>query len=124
MASRAASESRCFDRRQDALVMKLPALRPAVHIKNAAALLAQQPDDRIKERKNQRISGRFRQRQMEIKIGFDISVGIMQVAIHHGHRFAHGRKQLFFDSLRGQSRNFRLRAPTATPPDVPSLLAG
>ena len=55
--------------------MKLAALRSAVDIENPAALFAQETDNRIQQRKNKRISRRFRQRQMKIQIRFDVGFG-------------------------------------------------
>src|SRR5271167_4932209 len=57
-----------FNRREDAFVMELASLRSSVHIEDAAALLAQQTDNRIQKGEDQRIPGSFRKRQMEVEI--------------------------------------------------------
>ena len=51
-----------LDRLENALVMDLSALWSAFHIEDSYALLAQQSDDGIDQRKNQRIRGRLGQR--------------------------------------------------------------
>src|ERR1700722_3291217 len=87
--------------------MELPSLRATFYIENAAALFTQKADDRIQQRQNQRISSRFRERQMEIKVGFYIRGGSIQVAIHHGYGFGHGAKQLLLNTGSGQTGTHR-----------------
>ena len=51
-----------LDRLENALVMNLSALWSAFHIEDSYALLAQQSNDGINQRKNERIRDRLRQR--------------------------------------------------------------
>ena len=61
---------------QDFLVVILPALRPAFHLENSNSLLAQQSNNRINQRKYDRIARRLRQRKMEIQVRLDECIGI------------------------------------------------
>ena len=63
----------CFE---NALVVMLPALRAAFHPEDSQALFAQQSNDGIDQRKNNRVRRRLGERQVKIKIRFDKSVGI------------------------------------------------
>src|SRR3984893_11680943 len=58
-----------LDGLKDSFVMKLAALTAAVVAENTHALFAKQPDDRIDQRQNERVGGRFSQCEMEIIIG-------------------------------------------------------
>src|SRR3984893_16388601 len=79
-----------FHSLQDALVMKLTALGTTFNFEYLHPLLAKQADDGINQRKNQRISSRFCQREMEIEIGFYVRFGIATGSVHDRNRFAHG----------------------------------
>src|SRR5580704_7190154 len=87
---------------ENALVMNLPALRAAFDVEDFHALLPQQADDGIDQRKNQRIRGRFRQGQVEIEIGLDVYLRISLRPVHHRYRFAHGCQMLFPGPRRSQ----------------------
>ena len=97
-----------LDGRQDSLVMELSALRSSFTLKIRLRCSRKKTDNRIQKRKNQRISSRFRQRQMEIEIGFHVGVGIVQAAVHHGDGFPHGAQQLFLNARGSQAGNFGL----------------
>ena len=81
-----------FGRRQDALVMKLPAFRAAIHAENSYALLPQNSYDGIEQRQHQGIRRSLGQRQVKIQVRLDVRIGIVQVAIHCGDCLAHGRQ--------------------------------
>ena len=94
---------------QNSLVMNLAALRTALDAENPHALLAQKS---TMESSSERISGlaaAFRQRQMKIKIGFDVGLRIfLRSAVHHRDRLAHGRQFRLLDARRSQCGNLRL----------------
>src|ERR1700733_2600580 len=84
-----------LDRREDALVMELSALRSSSYVENPAALLAKKTDNRIEQGENQRISHCFRERQMKIQICFYKGIRFAQAAIHYRNSFSHRGHQLF-----------------------------
>jgi hypothetical protein len=94
---------------EDPLVMNLAALGTARHFKNSQALFPQQSNDRIDQRKDQRIPRRLRERQVKIKVSFDVGVGILSRPVHHGDRFAHGREIRFLGATGRERRNLRFQ---------------
>ena len=68
---------------EDSFVMILAALGSAGNPKDPQSLLAEKTNNRIEQRKNQRIGRTFGERQMKIKISFDIGFRILTRAIHH-----------------------------------------
>ena len=65
-----------LDRFENALVVILSALRAACDVENPQALFAQQSNNGIDQRQNNRVRRRLSERQMKIKIRFDESIGI------------------------------------------------
>ena len=53
--------------------------------------------------KNQRIVRRLRQSQMKIEVGFNVSIRIVVLLIHHCHRFSH-QDQVLLLNARGRER--------------------
>src|SRR5580692_12655416 len=92
-----------LDRREDALVMELSALRSSSYVENPAALLAKKTDNRIQEGENKRISDCFRERQMKIQICFYKGVGVAEAAIHRRNSFSHCGQELFVYPGGGQA---------------------
>src|SRR5579859_750684 len=88
--------------------MNLAALRPARNSKNAQALLAQQSDNRIEQRENERVGGALGQRQMKIEIGFDVGFRILAGAVHDAHRLAHRGQLCFLNASGSQGSDLRL----------------
>src|SRR5260370_24553453 len=71
-----------LDRFQYPLVVILAALRSAFDVVGAHALLPQQPDNGIDQRKNERIASGFSECQMEIQVAFNESFGIQAGSVH------------------------------------------
>ena len=67
------------------------------------------------------LADRLRQRQMEIKVGFDVGFGIFLRAIHDRDRLAHGCEILLLDALRRQGSDSRFENQGAAPPDEANL---
>jgi len=66
--------------RQNALVMELAPLGTSINLENAAALLAQKAHNRIQKRKNERVTDCLGHRQVEVEVGLDIGIRVVQVA--------------------------------------------
>ena len=90
-------------------MMHLPPVRSAVHLKDADALLAEQAHDRIDQRQNQRIGRSLSQRKVEIQIGFNISLGLQPLPVHHGNGFPHHGQLPFLNSCGRQPSDLRLQ---------------
>jgi len=60
-----------LDGREDLLVMELAALGSAGYPEDARALFAEQPHDRVDERRDERVLGRLGEREMEVEVGLD-----------------------------------------------------
>ena len=86
-----------LDRVQDLFVMELTPLRAAIYREDPAALLAQQTNDRVKQRENQGVFDGFSQGQVKVKVSLYIGVRIVEAVVHHGDGFSHGGKQLFIN---------------------------
>src|SRR5271166_709916 len=77
----------CF---KNPFVMNLASLWSTGNTKDAQALLAQKSDDRIEQREDQRVGCTFRESQMKIQVGFNVSLGLLSGAVHHSDCLAHG----------------------------------
>lgn len=86
--------------------MKLAALGASGNAKDAKPLLAEKANDGIEDGKNDGVVGTFGQGQVEIKIGFDICLGILAGAIHNGNRLAHGGQFRVLNTESGEGGDF------------------
>ena len=87
----------------------LPALRTSFHLKDSHPLFAQQPHDRIDQRKNQRICRGFRESQVKIQIRLNERIGVLARAVHHRHLLPHRGQILLVGPGRGQRGDLRLQ---------------
>src|SRR5258708_2060669 len=72
-----------FDCCKDLFVVNLAALGASGNFKDAEALFAQQSDDGIDQRKNDRIGGGFGECQMKVVSSFVVGVGVVVSAAHY-----------------------------------------
>jgi len=93
---------------QDFLVMNLAAFGAAGNAKDAKALLAQEPDNGIEQRKNEGIVCTFCEGQMKVEIGLDIGLRILAGAIHHGDSLAHRGQFRVLNADSGESSDLGL----------------
>src|SRR6516165_8401802 len=61
-----------LDRFKNSFVVKLSVFGTALDTKNPETLFAQQADDGIQQRQDERIARGLRQRQMEVEVGLDV----------------------------------------------------
>jgi len=94
---------------KNSFVMELPALRSTFDVKDFYPLFAQQSNNGIDQRKNQRIGSRLGQREVEVEVSFDEGPGISLSPIHHGNRLPHGHKFRFLNACRCQRGNPRFQ---------------
>ena len=78
-------------------------------MENPQALFAQQSNDGIDQRQNNRVRRRLGERQVKIKIRFDKSIGIPSRAVHDIKSLSHRREILIVGADRSQSRDLRLQ---------------
>src|SRR4029077_15722660 len=100
-----------FDGRQDSLVMKLAALRSALHIKNSHPLLAKQAHNGIEQRQDERIRRRFSQRQMEVEVSVDEGIRVLPPPVYDRDCVSHGRKTPLLHTRWCQPRGPGLKWP-------------
>jgi len=96
----------CFE---NTLVVILSALRAASDAEYPQALFAEQSNNGIDQRQNNRVRRRLGERQVKIKIRFDKSIGIPSRAVHDIKSLSHRREILFVGADRRQSRDLRLQ---------------
>src|ERR1700721_1634065 len=98
------------DSLQNPAMMLLPTFRAGLYVKSLQTLFAQQPDNRIEQRKNQWICCRFRQSQMKIEVAFNESLRIVLArTVHHIDSFSHHGEMLLLDARGGKCGDFRLQ---------------
>src|SRR5579864_3057858 len=96
----------CFE---NTLVVILSALRAASDAEYPQALFAEQSNDGIDQRQNNRVRRRLGERQVKIQIRFDKRIGIPSRAVHDIKSLLHRREILIVGADRRQSRDLRLQ---------------
>ena len=91
-----------FNGFKDALVVNLAARTAAVDAENAHALFFEQADDGVDQRQDERIAGGLGEREMEIIVGLDESLRLVQIPVHHSNGVAHGGEMRFLGARGGQ----------------------
>src|SRR5579859_926055 len=94
---------------ENSFVVNLASLRIAGNAEDAQALLAQEADNRVEQREDQRIGRAFGEREMKIEIRFDIGLWILTSAVHYGDSLAHGGKFGFLNARRREGCNLRFK---------------
>ena len=94
---------------KNALVVILPALRSPLYLEDAESLLPQHSDNRIDQRKDERVCRCFSQSEVKIEVCFDERIGIAFRGVHDLDCFAKFFETFFRYPGRRQGGNLRFQ---------------